>query len=61
MAGFNILNDIMLLIIPLPFLTKLQLPRKQRIILISVFACGLLWVFSCSFLFLFFNLSHMST
>ncbi|KAG8167850.1 hypothetical protein KVR01_003539 [Diaporthe batatas] len=40
-AGFNILNDIMLLIIPLPFLTKLQLPRKQRIILISVFACGL--------------------
>lgn len=41
-AGFNILNDIMLLIIPLPFLTKLQLPRKQRIILISVFACGLL-------------------
>ncbi|KAG6366958.1 hypothetical protein INS49_001139 [Diaporthe citri] len=40
-AGFNIVNDIMLLIIPLPFLTKLQLPRKQRIILISVFACGL--------------------
>lgn len=48
-AGFNIVNDIMLLIIPLPFLTKLQLPRKQRIILISVFACGLLWVSSYCF------------
>ncbi|KKY30030.1 putative pth11-like integral membrane protein [Diaporthe ampelina] len=30
----------MLLIIPLPFLQKLQIPRKQRIILVSVFACG---------------------
>ncbi|KAK2614529.1 hypothetical protein N8I77_001341 [Diaporthe amygdali] len=40
-AGFNIVNDLMLLIIPLPFLQKLQIPRKQRIILVSVFACGL--------------------
>ncbi|EPE34284.1 hypothetical protein GLAREA_09978 [Glarea lozoyensis ATCC 20868] len=39
-SGFNIVNDLILVAIPTPFLMKLQLPKKQRIVLISVFACG---------------------
>jgi hypothetical protein len=42
-AGFNIVNDIALLFIPLTFLLNLQIPQKKRIILISVFACGILY------------------
>jgi hypothetical protein len=41
-SGFNIVNDLFLLAIPVPFLLKLQLPKKQRVTLISVFACGFL-------------------
>lgn len=41
-AGFNILNDMFLVSIPFPFLLKLQVAQKQRIVLLSVFACGLM-------------------
>ncbi|KAF4634265.1 hypothetical protein G7Y89_g3845 [Cudoniella acicularis] len=41
-SGFNIVNDLALLLIPTSFLLKLQVPQKQRIVLISVFACGFL-------------------
>lgn len=41
-AGFNILNDMFLVSIPFPFLIKLQVAQKQRIVLLSVFACGLM-------------------
>lgn len=43
-AGFNILNDVALLLIPVPFLLTLQIAKKQRIVLICVFACGALCV-----------------
>ncbi|KAG9246623.1 putative integral membrane protein [Calycina marina] len=39
-SSFNILNDLFLLSIPIPFLVKLQLPKKERIVLGSVFATG---------------------
>jgi hypothetical protein len=39
-SGFNIVNDLVLVAMPTPFLMKLQLPKKQRIVLVSVFACG---------------------
>ena len=43
-SGFNIVNDLILVAMPAPFLMRLQLPKKQRIVLISVFACGAMWV-----------------
>jgi hypothetical protein len=41
-AAFNVLNDIFLVAIPFPFLLRLQVAHKQRIVLLSVFACGVL-------------------
>ncbi|KAI0128995.1 putative integral membrane protein [Xylariales sp. AK1849] len=40
-AGFNIFNDLILLCIPAPFILTLQIEKKQRIILVSIFASGL--------------------
>lgn len=44
LAGFNIANDIALLVLPMPFLKGLQIQKKSKIILYCVFACGSLWV-----------------
>lgn len=41
-ASFNILNDLLLLSIPAPFIFKLQIQQKRRIILYCVFTCGVL-------------------
>jgi len=41
-SGFFILNDLALLVIPIPFLATLQVAKKQRVVLMSVFACGAL-------------------
>ena len=46
LAGFNILNDIALLVAPMPYLKNLQIPRKAKAVLIAVFACGSLYVFA---------------
>lgn len=43
-AGFNILNDMLLLAIPAPFILRLHIPQKQRVVLTSIFACGFLYV-----------------
>lgn len=42
LAGINIVNDIVLLVAPMPFLRSLQVARRAKIALISVFACGAL-------------------
>ncbi|KAI9900974.1 hypothetical protein N3K66_005236 [Trichothecium roseum] len=39
-AAINIMNDIMLLLVPLPFLRQLQIPRRSKFVLMAVFACG---------------------
>jgi len=39
-AALNILTDILITGLPLPFLSALQLPRRQRIALMTVFALG---------------------
>jgi hypothetical protein len=39
-AGVNILTDIILVVVPLPMLWKLQIPRRQKIILCCVFGVG---------------------
>jgi hypothetical protein len=39
-AGVNIVTDILVAILPLPFLNQLQLPKRQRIALMVVFALG---------------------
>lgn len=39
-AGLNIATDFALLILPMPMLSHLQLPRKQKIGLIVVFSLG---------------------
>lgn len=45
-APFNILTDFVLLGFPLPILWKLQLPRRQRIGLVFLFAIGIVYVLS---------------
>lgn len=39
-AGMNIAIDIAIIVLPLPVLSKLQLPRRQKQALIVVFAFG---------------------
>ncbi|CAI7640958.1 unnamed protein product [Penicillium pancosmium] len=41
-ASMNILTDVILLVLPMPLLVKLQLPRTQKIALMGVFAIGIL-------------------
>ncbi|KAH6668463.1 hypothetical protein B0J14DRAFT_658374 [Halenospora varia] len=41
-SAFNILSDLMLVMIPLRFLLKLRVAQKQRIVLVCVFGCGAL-------------------
>lgn len=40
----NITTDVALLLLPMPLLSKLQLPRTQKIALMGVFAMGILVV-----------------
>ncbi|KAH7110956.1 hypothetical protein EDB81DRAFT_671724 [Dactylonectria macrodidyma] len=40
LAGFNIVNDLALLVAPLPFLKNLHIARRAKLILIGVFGCG---------------------
>ncbi|KAL4728016.1 hypothetical protein ACLX1H_004723 [Fusarium chlamydosporum] len=39
-AGINIINDIILLVAPMPFLRNLQIARRVRFVLMGVFAAG---------------------
>ncbi|KAF2219703.1 hypothetical protein BDZ85DRAFT_183704, partial [Elsinoe ampelina] len=39
-AGMNILTDILVFVLPMPALKKLQLPKKQKVGLMLVFALG---------------------
>lgn len=39
-AAMNIFTDLALLIMPMPLLSQLQLPRMQKIALVGVFAIG---------------------
>jgi hypothetical protein len=48
-AGFNILTDFILFGLPLPTLSQLQLPRKQKWLLILLFDVKLLYVFLNSY------------
>jgi hypothetical protein len=41
-ASMNIATDLALLILPMPLLSQLQLPRMQKIALMGVFAIGIL-------------------
>lgn len=43
-ASMNIVTDVTLLILPMPLLVQLQLPRKQKVALMGVFAIGILYV-----------------
>lgn len=43
-ASMNIATDVTLLILPMPLLVQLQLPRVQKIALIGVFGMGILYV-----------------
>jgi hypothetical protein len=44
-AAFNILTDFILFGLPLPILSQLQLPRRQKWLLIMLFGIGLMYVF----------------
>lgn len=39
-SALNILNDLLLIAVPLYFVLKLQIPKKQRLVLASIFSCG---------------------
>jgi hypothetical protein len=41
-AGFNIMNDLILLIFPLPMLRRLHVTFRAKLVLIGIFACGAL-------------------
>jgi hypothetical protein len=43
-ASMNIATDVSLLLLPMPLLSKLQLPRMQKLALMGVFAIGILYV-----------------
>ncbi|KAI5842478.1 hypothetical protein DFP73DRAFT_553761 [Morchella snyderi] len=40
MASFNILSDIVILLLPLPSLMKLQVNKRKRVALLLIFSCG---------------------
>ncbi|KAF4949464.1 hypothetical protein FSARC_13476 [Fusarium sarcochroum] len=42
MAGFNLATDIAIFCIPLPVVRSLQLPRKQKVMLLVIFSIGFL-------------------
>ncbi|KFH48399.1 hypothetical protein ACRE_006550 [Hapsidospora chrysogenum ATCC 11550] len=44
-AGINIVNDILLLVSPMPFLHSLQIARRVKFVLMGVFTCGGLLTF----------------
>lgn len=44
-AAMNIATDLTLLILPMPHLSQLRLPRRQKVALLGVFALGGLSVF----------------
>lgn len=44
-ASMNIATDLALLIMPMPLLSQLHLPRMQKLALVAVFAIGGLYVF----------------
>jgi hypothetical protein len=44
-ASMNIATDLTLLILPMPLITQLQLPKRQKLALMGVFALGGLLVF----------------
>lgn len=43
-AGLNIASDIAIVLLPLPSVWKLQIPRKDKISLIVIIVLGGLWV-----------------
>ena len=43
-ASANIIGDFLILALPMPVIRSLQLPRRQRLGLVMVFALGGLWV-----------------
>lgn len=45
-AAMQIFSDVVILILPMPLLYKLQLPRPQKIGIMLVFGVGVLYVFS---------------
>jgi len=55
-ASMNIATDVTLLVLPMPLLFKLQLPRTQKIALIGVFAIGILYVFHANALLSIYNI-----
>jgi len=50
-AGLHIASDVMIFLLPLPMLSTLSLPRKQKIALVGVFALGFLYVSSAQRIF----------
>lgn len=42
-AAVNVFTDVMILIIPVPVVWKLQLPRRQKIAVLAIFATGALY------------------
>lgn len=48
-ASMNIATDVTLLLLPMPGLIQLQLPRMQKMALMGVFAIGILYAYLPSF------------
>ncbi len=46
-AGYNIITDIYIVLIPIPELIKLKLSTKKKLMLIAIFSTGLMYVLTC--------------
>lgn len=44
MGMFNIVMDIIILAMPMPFLMKLKLATRKKLVLVGMFAVGIVWV-----------------
>lgn len=40
-SAFNVVTDCWILLLPMPFISKLQMPLKRKLGVAAVFACGL--------------------
>ncbi|CAG7921990.1 unnamed protein product [Penicillium olsonii] len=58
-AVFNVLSDICIILIPIPILTKLQVPLQRKLILVVMFSSGV-FIMICTVLRAYYSLSSIT-
>lgn len=47
MAAINLVTDFVIFSLPLPVIRSLQLPKRQKVLLMGVFCLGFWYVLAC--------------